>query len=81
MTRLNILETYFLSSSSSETSALYLQVDRIFLVEATVTHKGMRKPLVWDRLKFTQRFSFVNATKVDHVVVDDQKGVSEIGHF
>ena len=48
------------------------KVDRIFLVEATVTHKGMRKPLVWDRLKFTQRFSFVNATKVDHVVVDDQ---------
>jgi len=48
------------------------QVDRIFLVEATVTHKGMRKPLVWDRLKFTQRFNFVNATKVDHVVVDDQ---------
>ena len=56
-------------------------MDRIFLVEATVTHKGMRKPLVWDRLKFTQRFSFVNATKVDHVVVDDQKGVSKIGRF
>ena len=58
-----------------------VKVDRIFLVEATVTHKGMRKPLVWDRLKFTQRFSFVNATKVDHVVVDDQKGVSKIGRF
>ena len=58
-----------------------VKVDRIFLVEATVTHKGMRKPLVWDRLKFTQRFTFVNATKVDYVVVDDQKGVSKIGRF
>ena len=47
------------------------KVDRIFLVEATVTHKGMRKPLIWERLKFTERFSFVNATKVDHVIVDD----------
>ena len=59
----------------------FVKVDRIFIVEATVTHKGMRKPLVWDRLKFTQRFTFVNATKVDHVVVDDQKGVSKIGRF
>lgn len=48
-----------------------VQVDQIFLVEATVTHKGMRKPLIWERLKFTERFSFLNATKVDHVVVDD----------
>ena len=48
-----------------------VQVDQIFLVEATVTHKGMRKPLIWERLKFAERFSFLNATKVDHVVVDD----------
>ena len=47
-------------------------------MEATVTHKGMRKPLIWERLKFTERFSFVNPTKVDHVVVDDRWGVSKM---
>ena len=71
-------------------------VDRLFLVEATATHKGVRriytiictntciapapalatapssasahyqasKPLLWERLKFTPRFSFVNSSKV-----------------
>jgi len=47
-------------------------VDRLFLVEATVTHKGHPKPLMWERLKFTQRFEFVNFSKVEHVVADDQ---------
>ena len=27
---------------------------------------------MWERLKFTERFSFVNYSKVVHVVVDDQ---------
>jgi hypothetical protein len=26
---------------------------------------------MWERLKFTERFSFVNQSKVKHVVVDD----------
>ena len=34
---------------------------------------------MWERLKFTERFSFVNYSKVVHVVVDDQgdKDVTE----
>ena len=39
-------------------------ISRLFLVEATVTHKGHPKPLMWERLKFTQRFDFVNSSKV-----------------
>ena len=29
------------------------------------------KPLLWERLKFSERFSFVNLSKVLHVVVDE----------
>ena len=62
-------------------------ISRLFLVEATVTHKGQPKPLLWDRLKFSSRFAFANSSKVkiylikcahnlyykvDHIVVDDQ---------
>jgi len=47
-------------------------VDKIFLVEATTTHKAKPKPLMWERLKFTERFQFVNSTKVAHIVVDDR---------
>ena len=68
-------------------------VDKLFLVEATATHKGVRrclastppqmsKVLVWERLKFTERFQFVDHGKVtglvetmvqvEHVVVDDR---------
>ena len=47
-------------------------VDRIFIVESTVTHKGLQKPLMWERLKYTHRFSFVNDSKIWHVVVDDR---------
>jgi len=47
-------------------------VDKIFLVEATTTHKAKLKPLMWERLKFTERFHFVNSSKVVHVVVDDR---------
>jgi hypothetical protein len=47
-------------------------VDMIFLVESTVTHKGKPKPLMWERLKFTERFAFVNMSRVSHVVVDDR---------
>ena len=29
------------------------------------------KPLMWERIKYTDRFSFVNQSQVLHVVVDD----------
>ena len=34
---------------------------------------------MWERLKFTERFSFVNSSKVVHVVADDpgDKDVAE----
>ena len=31
-------------------------VDRLFLVEATTTTKGDSKPLLWERLRTTDRF-------------------------
>jgi len=46
-------------------------VDKIFIVESTVNQKGRSKPLLWERLKFSERFSFVNLSKVLHVVVDE----------
>ena len=46
-------------------------VDTLFLVEATTTTKGMVKPLMWERLRMLPRFSFVNTSKVVHVVMDD----------
>ena len=30
------------------------------------------KPLMWERQKFTERFQFVNKSKLVHIVVDDQ---------
>jgi len=45
-------------------------VEKIFLVENTVTHRGAFKPLLWERLKITERFSFVPTDLVRHVVVD-----------
>ena len=55
-------------------------VDVIFIVEATVTHHGVRnsqtlshhcslpiqdkKPLMWERLQFDQRFLFLPENKV-----------------
>ena len=51
----------------------YSKLKRAFVQE--------RKPLIWERLKFTERFSFVNSSKVDHVVVDDRQGVSKIVHL
>ena len=64
-----------------ETSDL---VDHYFLVEATRTHRGDKKPILWERLKykhsntsikrrncrFTDRFSFLSEDQVIHVVVD-----------
>ena len=64
-----------------ETSDL---VDHYFLVEATRTHRGDKKPILWERLKyehsntsikhwncrFTERFSFLREDQVIHVVVD-----------
>jgi len=46
-------------------------VDVIFIVEATVTHHGDKKPLMWERLQFDQRFLFLPPNKVVHVIVDD----------
>jgi len=40
-------------------------------VEATKTHKGEPKPLMWERLKYEERFKFVNQSKVIHIIVDD----------
>ena len=38
----------------------------------------MPKPLLWERLKFTERFSFVNSSKIVHVVMDDVINVNEV---
>ena len=62
-------------------------VDFVFIVEATKTHKGVGtlmpgvlsnqmflqapKLLMWERLKYQERFKFVNKSKIVHVVVDD----------
>ena len=53
-------------------------VDTVFLVEATTTTKGMVKPLLWERLKTMSRFSFVNTSKVVHVVMDDVIDMDEV---
>merc|ERR1719242_937958 len=36
-----------------------------------MTAGGAKKPLIWERLKWTERFSFVEKSKVVHVVGDD----------
>ena len=48
-------------------------VDYIFIVEAQLTHqKEVRKPLMWEALKHSERFaSFVDPDKVVHIVVDE----------
>ena len=49
------------------------------VVEATKTHHPqVDKPLVWDRVKSTERFRFVNESKIVHVVVDDVDVVSQV---
>ena len=51
-------------------------VDVVFLVEATVTNQGQPKPLLWERVKNSQRFGFLREegvmTRVVHLVVDDR---------
>ena len=65
-------------------------VDKIFLVESSATHRGVRifhnisdfltlffkfqmsKPLLWETVRLEERFSFVNSSKLVHVVVDDR---------
>jgi len=44
-------------------------VDVIFIVEATVTHHGEKKPLMWERLQFDERFRFLPKNKVVHEAV------------
>jgi len=46
-------------------------VDIVFLIEATKSHKGEPKPLMWERIKYEDRFSFVNQTKIVHIIIDD----------
>jgi len=46
-------------------------VDVIFIVEATVTHHGDKKPLMWERLQYDERFLFLPKDKVVHEVVDN----------
>ena len=53
-------------------------VDKIFIVEATTTHHPqVEKPLMWDEVKATERFSFLDDDKVVHVVVDDVDAVRQ----
>ena len=62
-------------------------VDKIFLVESSATHRGVRifqilsnfiskfqltKPLLWESVRLEERFSFVNSSKLVHVVADDR---------
>ena len=49
-------------------------VDFIFIVEASTTHRGVPKPLMWERLKMTPRFSFVTSSQVIHIIVDTAGG-------
>ena len=74
--------TWFLNYLKVALKEQHDMVDKIFLVEATTTHKAVSpfhcnhchisiyfflqkpKPLMWERLKFTERFKFVNTTKV-----------------
>jgi hypothetical protein len=52
-------------------------VDVVFLVENTRSHnsKGeevrVRKPLLWEHVKASERFQFVPTSKVVHIVIDD----------
>ena len=36
-----------------------------------ISHFQTPKPLIWERQKFSRRFSFVNSSKLVHVVADD----------
>lgn len=40
-----------------------------------------QKPLVWEKVKFSDRFSFVNTSKVVHVVADDSLNKKEWQEF
>lgn len=46
-------------------------LDMIFIIESTLNQKGKVKPLLWERMKYSDRFSFVNMSKVQHVVMDE----------
>ena len=60
-------------------------VDTFFLIESNGTHKGVRtlawcwcltnisqmqKPLIWDLVKNTERFQFLSADQVKHIVIN-----------
>ena len=49
---------------------IYDVVDYIFLIESTISHKGKTKPLVWEMIKKTPRFSKFQ-DKVVHFIMDD----------
>ena len=61
-------------------------VDKIFLVESSASHRGVRKfsfhrwtgkyfqvskPLLWQSQRLQERFDFVDRSKLVHVVADD----------
>ena len=37
------------------------------------------KPLLWEKLKDTQRFQFLDKEKVEHVIVEENK-MQRVGH-
>ena len=39
-------------------------VERLFLVEATTTTKGDSKPLLWERLRHTERFQVKTLNRI-----------------
>jgi hypothetical protein len=47
-------------------------VDRVYIVESTVSHQGLEKPLAWERLRHSNRFGWLPAGRVRGLVVDDQ---------
>ncbi|KAN0033365.1 hypothetical protein ACTA71_002790 [Dictyostelium dimigraforme] len=60
---------------------LYDIVDHFFIIEATVTHyHRMKKPLIWEHVKFQDRFLKFQ-DKVVHLVLDDTDGKKEVEKF
>lgn len=57
---------------------LYTIVDKIFIIEQTVTHfKSLPKPLMWERIKYQKRFIKFK-DKVVHLIMDDKEMVKSL---
>ncbi|KAN0026450.1 hypothetical protein ACTFIV_007435 [Dictyostelium citrinum] len=60
---------------------LYDVVDHFFIIESTVTHyHKMKKPLIWEHVKFQDRFIKFQ-DKVVHLILDDTDGKIEKEKF